>query len=293
MLAAAIETLSATSQHARAADAVGRAIAASPDDASLYRTRASLEEALGRDQAALDDHEQAYEKSDGADPEALIAALRRAIASSANDPSKDVQAARRHQRLRLSGVLAQTGDVDQARSELTDLVASFPRDRTALHALALLEESRGDWAAASAIYGKLVSLSDGEALVETALRLADACDRGDRLGDARAPLERARQIAPDNAGRVRQRLRDVYTVLGAGESSARFLLDDAARTEDPAARFTHLMQAGRLLIASEGEGGGPRRRCSSRRARSARTTRRPRSCSPTPTRSRGGSTRRA
>ena len=93
LAAAAIETLSATfSQHARAADAPsGRAIAASPDDASLYRTRASLEEALGRDQAALDDHEQAYEKSDGEDPEALIAALRRAIASSANDPSKDVQ----------------------------------------------------------------------------------------------------------------------------------------------------------------------------------------------------------
>ena len=252
VLAAVIETMSATSQHARAVDAVGRAIAAAPDDPELYRTRASLHETLGHAQAALLDIEQAYEKSGGEHADALIDALGKAAAACAAKGTPEARAALRGLRLRLAAILAQAGDIDRARGELTELIRVDGRDRTALHALALLEESCGDWAAASSIYARLVALEDGEGLVDTALRLADACERGDRIADARPALERARRVAPDNAA-VRDRLREVYTAISAGRELGALLLDDAARTSDPTARFTHLMQAGRLLIAAEGE----------------------------------------
>ncbi len=209
VLVALIEAFEATGQHARAVDAVGRAIAVAPDDAWLYRTRASFHEALGREQAALLDLEQAYEKSGGDHAEALVAALTRAAATCAAKGTPEARATGSGLRLRLAAVLAQAGQVDRARAELTELTRGDGRDRSALRALALLEEASGDWEAASAIYGRLIALEDGEGLVDTALRLADACQRGDRLGDARAALERARRVSPDNDA-VRERLREVY-----------------------------------------------------------------------------------
>jgi tetratricopeptide (TPR) repeat protein len=252
VLTALIEAFGATRQHARAVDAIGRVIAASPADPWLYRTRAGLFEALGRDQAALLDLERAYEKSGGEHAEALIAALGRATALCAAKTTPEARATLRGLRLRLAAVLAQAGEIDRARSELTEIIRGDARDRTALHALALLEESTGNWAGASAIYSRLVSLEDGEALVDTALRLADACERGDRLGDAHDALERARRVAPDNAD-VNERLRQVYAATGRGRELATLLLDDASRATDPAARFAHLMHAGRLLMAADGE----------------------------------------
>src|SRR5262249_12977577 len=108
------------------------------------------------------------------------------------------------------------------------------------------------WEAASAIYRRLVALEDGEALVDTALRLADACERGHRIGDAREALERAKRAAPENTA-VRERRRQVYNITGAGRELAELILEDAAFTSDTGARFTSLMHAGRLLLEAEAE----------------------------------------
>jgi tetratricopeptide (TPR) repeat protein len=248
---ALIDAFGTTQQHAGAVDALGRALAADPEDAWLYRTRAALHEALGHDQAALLDLEQAYEKSGGGYAEALIGALTKAAATWGALGTPDARAGQRGLRLRLAAVLAQAGEVDRAREELQDLTRGDGRDRTALHALALLEESSGNWDAASAIYRKLVALEDGEGLVDTALRLADACERGERLGDAREALERAWRVAPGNEA-VRQRLRDVYNLTGAGPELAALILEDAALAPDVATRFTYLVQAGRLLLDTQG-----------------------------------------
>ncbi len=242
----------ATGQHARAASPSAARSRSTPEDAWLYRTRASLHEALGRDQAALLDLEQAYEKSGGDYAEALVSALTRAAASCVAKGTPEARAMGSALRLRLAAVLAQAGQVDRARAELTAITGSDARDRSALRALALLEEASGDWDAASAIYGRLIALEEGGGLVDTALRLADACERGDRLGDAREALERARRAAPDDAA-VRERLRDVYTATGAGRELSRLLLEDAARTADASARFGLLLTAGRLLFDAEGE----------------------------------------
>jgi tetratricopeptide (TPR) repeat protein len=252
VLVALLEAFGKTGQHARAVEAVGRALAADPADASLYRTRAAIQHTLGKDQAALLDLEQAYEKSGGGYVEDLVAALTKAAAACAGKTTPEARAALRGLRLRLAAVLAQAGDVARARAELTELTRTDGRDRIALRAMALLEESVEDWDAATEIYERLVSLEEGEGLVDTALRLAETCERGDRLGDARPALERARQIAPDNAA-VRERLRQVYNVMGAGRALAQLILDDAARATDAATRFTNLIHAGRLFLDADGE----------------------------------------
>jgi tetratricopeptide (TPR) repeat protein len=149
-------------------------------------------------------------------------------------------------------VLARAGDTERARAELSELTRTDGRDRAALHALAALEEGDQRWDAASAIYRRLIALEDGEALVDTALKLASTCEAADRIVDARGALERAIRVMPDHPG-VRARLRAVYNVAGAGRELAALLIDDAARAPDPAARFPLLVQAGRLLLESEGE----------------------------------------
>lgn len=247
VLIALIDVYGAMGQHGRAVDAIGRALEAGGDDPWLYRARASLHEALGRDEAALLDLERAYEKSGGGYAGELVTALGKAAAACAARGTPDARATERGLRLRLAEVLAKAGELDRARGELTDLTRTDGRDRAALRALALLEESAERWDAASAVYRKLIALEDGEALADAALRLAEACARGDRLGDARAALERASRAAPANAA-VRERLREVYNVTGAARELAALILEDAARAPDVAGRFSLLMSAGRLLL---------------------------------------------
>lgn len=251
VLLALIDACAAVSAHARAVEAIGRALTVDASDPWLYRARASLYEELGRDQAALLDLEQAYEKSGGAYAQELVVALSRATVACAARGTTEARATERGLRLRLAEVLTGAGEVERARAELTELTRTDGRDRGALRALAVLEEAASRWDAASAMYRRLLALEDGEALVETALRLADACAKGDRLGDARAALERAKRVAPESAA-VRERLRAVYNVTGAGRELAGLILEDAARSSDVAGRFAHLVHAGRLLLA-EGE----------------------------------------
>ena len=56
---------------------------------------------------------------------------------------------------------------------------------------------------------RLAEVVEGDAIVEVALRLADACERAGRLEEALNGLERALQAAPDNTA-IRLRLREIY-----------------------------------------------------------------------------------
>jgi tetratricopeptide (TPR) repeat protein len=245
VLIALVDVHGAMGFHERAVLAVGRALDEDPNDPWLYRARASLHEALGRDSAALLDLEQAYEKSGGGYAGELVTALGKAAASAPPGPTQ------RGLRLRLAEVLAKAGEAERARAELTELTRADGRDRGALRALAALEEGTERWDAASAVYRRLIAIEDGEALCEAALRLAECCARCERLGDARAALERAHRTRPGDAA-VRDKLREVYNVTGAARELAGLILEDAARAPDVPGRFALLMQAGRLLLA-EGE----------------------------------------
>lgn len=250
VLIALVDVHGTMGEHALAVEAIGRALAVDAGDPWLYRARASLHEAQGRDQAALLDLEQAYEKSGGGYAGDLVSALAKAASACGARATPEARATERGLRLRLAEVLTRAGESERARAELTDLTRSDGRDRAALRALAALEEAEGRWDAAIAAHRRLLALEDGEALVDTALRLADACARCDRLGDARAALERALRVTPAHP-RARELLREVYNITGAARELAGLILEDAARAPDVPGRFTRLVQAGRLL---HGEG---------------------------------------
>jgi predicted Zn-dependent protease len=161
-------------------------------------------------------------------------------------------AAVRDMKLRQAQVLPYSGDSEGARALLTELVKQDPKDRHALRTLASLEEALERWDAASGALRRLVALEEGEAGLEVALRLAEACERGGRLGDARGALERARGLAPQDRT-VRERLERVYETTGAWHELADLALDDARASGDVAERFAGLRRAGELLLEHAGD----------------------------------------
>ena len=217
--------------------------------APLLAQRASLRSTLGDDANALSDLESAFVLNEGKYISAFAAQLDRSCASSAR--AGDAKTAR-ELRLRLVQILPKTGDVEGARVMLAELIKQDPKDKGALRALAGIEEEAEKWDAASAAYRRLVALEEGDAVVDIALRLADACERGSRVGDARGGLERARMVAPGNDA-LRQRLEKLYEHTGAFRELADMYLDDARATGDVAGRFAQLVKAGSLLLRQAGD----------------------------------------
>src|SRR6185503_2578930 len=96
-------------------------------------------------------------------------------------------------RLRLAQLLNQTGLTDQARMHLEGLLEQDPYDADALLALSEIEYKGERWETVSAILRRLVDVIEGDAIVDVALRLADACERAGRPAEAQGGLERALQ----------------------------------------------------------------------------------------------------
>lgn len=262
VLFALVDALGAIGQHERAIPAISRVIEAQPDDPWLYRSRASLNEALGRDAIALYDLERAYDKSGGSYASELSVVLEREIARSSASHAEDARGLVRSLRIRLAEVLARAGEAERARAELAALLHADARDREALRALAALEEREQRWEIAAGAYSRLLAIEVGEVgpgggpsadhFVATTLRLADVSEKAARPGDAREALERALAISPASAA-VRERLRGVYEALGARRELAALVLEDAAAAPDVATRHARLVHAARLLLDVEGE----------------------------------------
>ena len=254
VLLALIDACEALGKPERAIAAVGVALAASPDDPWLYRSRASLQEAAGRYDLAVMDLALAIDKSGGGYASEYALALERAIERAAQGRALPEDLAERELRIRLAEHSARIGDLDRARAQLSDLLRKDGKDKGALRALAALEDSAAHWDAASAVYRRLISLEEGDALASAALRLANACERADRLGDARGGLERALRAAPSNTA-VRERLRQLYEATGAKAELSAILAEDARAEPDLGKRGAALLRAGRLSIEA---GDGPR-----------------------------------
>jgi tetratricopeptide (TPR) repeat protein len=216
---------------------------------SLLAQRASMKAKLGDDSGALDDMELAYTAGGQSYAHDLCAYLERigVRAASIGDIPRW-----RAIRLRLAELLPIAGEVEQARGLLADLLKHDPKDKDALRALAQLEEVSEHWDAASAALRRLVALEEGEDVVDTALRLADACEHAGRLGDARGGLERARIVAPANPA-LRRRLQLLYEQTAAFRELAEMRLEDAKAALDVAGRFGHLMRAGALFLQQGGD----------------------------------------
>lgn len=153
----------------------------------------------------------------------------------------------RELRLRLASVRAELGEHDAARNVLSDLLKVDGKDREALRAAARVDEIEERWDAASATYRRLVALEEGDAMVEVALKLAETCEKADRLADARGSLERARKAAPEHVG-LRETLSALYEKTGALKELAELALEDARAAGDVGPRFDALLRAGQLYL---------------------------------------------
>jgi tetratricopeptide (TPR) repeat protein len=223
----------------------------SPSRAALLATRSSVRSAMHDQAGALEDLEAAFAIDRAPHARALADQLERSRTDGATNGGA---AAVRVLRLRQAQVLPYAGDVDGARAILGELAKQDPKDKGVLQTLASLESALERWDAAIAALKRLVGMEEGDGAVETALRLADACERAGRPGDARGALERARLVAPQDRA-VRERLERVYDQTGAWHELADLALEDARASGDVAARFTLLLRAGTLLLERAGDPG--------------------------------------
>jgi tetratricopeptide (TPR) repeat protein len=247
-----VDMLIEAADHASALAELAAAIESlAPDDgrrAELLAARARVRGAIG-DSDSLEDLESAFRL----DPDAYAGALAERLGQARAAAQSDGDAAAvRALRLREAEVLPYAGDPDGARAILAELVKQDAKDVAALRLLANLEVAVERWDAASAALRRLVGLEEGGVAIETALRLADACERAGRPGDARGALERARLVAPNDAA-VRNRLERVYDQLGAWHELADLALEDTRSTGDVAERFAQLLRAGALLLEKAGD----------------------------------------
>jgi len=212
--------------------------------APLYARRASLQISVGEVELGAGDQERAFKLGGAPFVAELVAQLQRLRGAAAQ---RGDAAAERGFAMRLAEVLPIAGDVEGARALLSELVKQNAKDRDVLRLLGRIEEHAQNWDGVTATYRRLIALEEGDALVEIALRLADACERGGRFGDARGALERARLAAPHDEA-LRACLSDLYERSGAYKELAEMNLADAKVAKDVAGRFAHLLRAGALLV---------------------------------------------
>ncbi len=221
-----------------------------PERTAMIATRAGVRARGGDQSGALEDMEAAFAADRSAYAPGLADHLRssRVVAEQRGDA-----AAVRVLRLREAQVLPYAGDVEGARVILTDLVKADPKDRGTLRTLASLEAALERWDAASAALRRLIALEEEpDAVIDTALRLADACERAERPLDARSALERARKLAPGDRT-VRERLEHIYAQAGAWHEMADLSLEDAKASGEVEARFASLLRAGSILLEQAGD----------------------------------------
>jgi tetratricopeptide (TPR) repeat protein len=240
--------LSEAKQYREAIDELSAELAGMGEEAAvkapLLTRRAELRIEVNDDAGATADLEAAASLAGDESASAMareLGRLRERAAARGDDAEE------RRLRLHLASVLPRAGDTDGARAHLADLIKRDPKDRDALRGLARIDELAERWDAVSATCRRLVALEEGDAVIETALRLATACERAGRLSDARGALEGARRVAPHHEG-LRERLVRLYEHTGAHRELAEMSLHDAKQAKDVAGRFAHLVRAGSLFI---------------------------------------------
>ena len=258
LLGELVTVLQDAGQLARAAEVLSEGIARHGEDparAPLLAMRARVRVVENDSDGATADLELAIELAHAEGPLGAedgylreLAAHLEGVASRAS--SRGDRSAARDARLRQAKIASQLGDVETARGLLSDLLKDDQMDRVVLREIARVEGTAERWDAVSAAYRRLVALEEGDAMIETAIALAEACERAGRPGDARGGLERARLARPDDAS-LRARLERVYEQAGAYRELAELSLEDARAALDVAGRFKHLVRAGGLLVMSE------------------------------------------
>ncbi len=240
---------------AGAVETLGECLEAAADDAAarldILQRRAGVHRTSGAPEAALSDLEQAFSIDRDAVAEALIVQLEelRGDAAVRGDRARE-----RELTMRLIELRRERGAHDDARALLVGWIEQAPEDIDALRWLWAVDREAGHWEGVVETCERLVRLEQGEAQIEAAVGLADACEELGRSEDAREGLEYARDMQPEDQV-LRDRLAVIYEAQGAGRELADVLLADArARDEAGAApddpeRLDLLRRAGRLLVS--------------------------------------------
>ncbi|MEZ4231016.1 MAG: tetratricopeptide repeat protein [Polyangiaceae bacterium] len=228
----------------RALEALSVALTLKANHVGLLRQRAELLESLERPLDALDDHERVYAQ-EPAHGVVLCEALQRALEAAEGDARRGIQK-------RLVAVYEELGDGDGAQRVLTAVLEERPDDRDALWRLArLARRTQNDTEMASHYLQRLCELERGERLIQAIAELLEVCNETGQLEHARAGLERAVELYPEDP-ELSERLRELYQALGATRELAHMMLRDAGEASELEARYQLLVRAGQLLSGPGG-----------------------------------------
>lgn len=240
--------LSASGDNDGAAAALDEALASldagSKAESALRRARGTVLQTAGRVSEAVAEFERARER----EPEATLPLLLDALEAQRLDAqSRGDTDAERAATSRLAQLAADAGDSARACAALEAWVERDPSDKESLRTLATLHADAGRWDSVVLVYQRLAAAAEGDEKLDAALRLAEACERAERLGDAREGLEAIFREQPENEP-VRAWLRRVYSALDAHSELAELSLEDAKHAPAEAIRFDRLRQAGKLFV---------------------------------------------
>jgi len=149
--------------------------------------------------------------------------------------------------LHLVSVLDDAGQHDRARDVLAEWANEAPDDTEVLRALRDRDTQERRWADVAGICLRLLDVEQGDARIEAALGLADACEKLGQPAEAVPALQRVHEDAPD-ALVLRQRLRGLYEQLGFKRELAALISGDAELASDPADKLSLLLRAAELFL---------------------------------------------
>lgn len=268
----------------RAAEILGDAVTASPDDLDLFGEYATALEASGRAEDGIALATQSLEGRTGVERGQLLA-LRARLALTAsqthvavNDLEEAFQIAPREHlvsliaaleahrealenagdreeerriTLRLVAVLTSAGNAPRAREVLAHWTSRDPDDVVALRTLRDIDVNAQRPADALWAASRLVEIETDEAQVDAALRLNEIALQADDPGAARAGLERVFADQPAQKA-IRDALRTMYESTESWAELAGLLVADA-QAESGDARFEILKRVGDILVNRVGD----------------------------------------
>ena len=216
--------------------------------ARLLVQRSELWVQMGADDRAIADLEEALAEG-GEVSERLVEALEAARQRAAERGDADAE---RAATTRLVELLMPAGEEERARRLLFAWIERAPHDVAALHKLREIEAAAEHWEGVVAACSRLVELEEGEAQIEAALALADAAERCDAAGQARAGLEYASRAQPEDE-RVRALLKRIYEQSGAHRELAGILAQEGDSSEDAEHRVACYQRAAELYSSELGD----------------------------------------
>ncbi len=245
-----VQSLVRVGQLVEALDEITGALDAGGDAVALLRMRAGVRVAGGDDVGAIEDLDAALARGGDARVAGELAeALDRVReqAGSAGDVPTE-----RALTMRLIDTLHTAGDGARADALLQMWSDRYPDDAEVARRLAAQHVTAGRWDDAAAAWARLVGLVDGDARIDAALQLADACERAGRPADALQGLTDA-YAQHRESGALRERLRALYAAATSPRDVAALWLDEADLSTDEGARYNALRRAGESWLEPGGD----------------------------------------